>query len=284
MIKVTAIITTHNRLKLLKQAVESVLNQTYNNIELIVIDDHSSDGTVEWCLNNNITVFKNPSKGVNKARNFGIKQAHGDYVAFLDDDDWWYNTKIEKQVELAKLYSCGVIYCGIRKSIKTEDGWMYNDIYPLHINQGDVSRRILLEIFTVTSTLLINRKLLINVGLFDENINFWQEYELCIRLAQLTGFCAVNEILVNYLVDSADKSRLTNKYNKWRKSVKNIHNKHKNLYSKLTPIERIQAKRVEIWDGISRCENAGMNIQKQINIIQLKLSFIVEGIIRRFLK
>lgn len=284
MIKVTAIITTHNRLELLKRAVESVLNQTYSNIELIVIDDHSSDGTVEWCLNNNITVFKSPSKGGNKARNYGIKQAHGDYVAFLDDDDWWFTTKIEKQVKLAELYGHGVIYCGIRKTIKTEDGWMYNNIYPTLINQGDVSRRILLEIFTVTSTLMINRKLLIDIGLFDESLNFWQEYELCIRLAQQTEFCAIDEILVNYLVDSADKSRLTNKYNNWKKAVRNIHIKHKSLYSKLTPIEKIQAKRVELYDGITRCANAGMNIQRQINKFQLKLSFIVEGIIRRLLK
>lgn len=276
MIKVSAIITTHNRLPSLKRAVKSVLNQTYKNIELIVVDDHSTDRTIEWCLENNITVFQSPYKGGNVARNVGIKHACGDYVAFLDDDDYWHQNKIEKQVNIANSSRCDVIYCGIRKAIKYHNRLEYIDVYPKNINKGDVSHRIVQEIFTVTSALMIRRNLLYDVGLFDETLDFWQEYELCIRLAQRSYFDASDEILVDYLVDKSDKNRVTNKFYNWGKTVKLIHNKHRGIYSSLSPIEKIWAKRVEIWDAISRCENAGLKIQKQKNLLKLKMSFITE--------
>ncbi|WP_288911006.1 glycosyltransferase family 2 protein, partial [uncultured Thomasclavelia sp.] len=88
---VSAIITTHNRLELLKRAIQSVYNQTYSNIELIVVDDASDDGTKEWAEQQSfkfIYIPKEKSKGGNYARNLGIKSSHGKYVAFLDDDDY----------------------------------------------------------------------------------------------------------------------------------------------------------------------------------------------------
>lgn len=105
---VTAIITTHNRLELLKRAIESVMTQSYPNIELIIVDDHSTDGTDEYCKQlsistHNITYINIPreqSKGGNYARNLGIKNSHGVYIAFLDDDDIWLPEKINLQVQL----------------------------------------------------------------------------------------------------------------------------------------------------------------------------------------
>lgn len=283
MIKVSAIITTHNRLSLLKRAVDSVNNQSYDNIELIVVDDHSSDGSVEWCIDYNVTVIQSPLRGGNVARNIGIRHATGNYIAFLDDDDYWYEDKIAKQVRLAESSGCAVIYCGIRKTIKQNDEWRYEYIYPRTVNTGDVSHRVLQEIFTVTSALMVKRELLMSVGLFDENLNFWQEYELCIRLAQKSAFNAVDEILVDYLVDSGDKNRLTNKYDNWKKTVKNIHRKHSDIYSELPPLERIWADRVEIWDAISRSENAGLNLQRRINRMRLKISFLKERLVKKLL-
>ena len=98
---VSAIITTHNRKDLLKRAIDSVFAQTYPNIELIVVDDASNDGTSEMCDDNRINYIFIPkleSHGGNYARNLGIKASKGEYCAFLDDDDYWLPTKIEKQV------------------------------------------------------------------------------------------------------------------------------------------------------------------------------------------
>ena len=100
--KVSAVITTHNRCELLLKAIESVKNQTYKNIEIIVVDDASSDSTLDKCriLDGIKYIRINTSKGGNYARNVGIKNSSGHYIAFLDDDDEWYPTKIEKQLGL----------------------------------------------------------------------------------------------------------------------------------------------------------------------------------------
>ena len=115
---VSAVIITHNRKDLVMRAIESVLTQTYTNIECIVVDDASTDGTVELLSSsediNYIYIPKSESRGGNHARNVGIAASHGVYVAFLDDDDYWLPTKIEKQLEQKKKKKCGVVYCDNR--------------------------------------------------------------------------------------------------------------------------------------------------------------------------
>lgn len=112
---VSAIITTHNRLELLKRAIESVKKQTYSNIECIVVSDGSSDGTDDYCRTIEGIVFisipKDESRGGNHARNVGIDASHGEYVAFLDDDDYWLPEKIEKQVYFLTTYNDGLVSC-----------------------------------------------------------------------------------------------------------------------------------------------------------------------------
>ena len=118
--KVSAIITTHNRLELLIKAINSVLNQTYENIELIIVDDNSTDGTrtyIQKLLLENkdisyIYISPDDSKGGNYARNLGINAASGEYIAFLDDDDEWLVDKIQKQINFLKDKSkcCNLIF------------------------------------------------------------------------------------------------------------------------------------------------------------------------------
>ena len=98
---VSAIITTHNRKKMVGRAIESVLCQTYKNLECIVVDDASDESAESVCKSypvHYIYIPKEESTGGNHARNVGIMKAKGKYVAFLDDDDYWLPTKIEKQV------------------------------------------------------------------------------------------------------------------------------------------------------------------------------------------
>ena len=135
--KVTAIITTHNRKSLVGRAIESVLNQSYENIECIVVDDASSDGTEEVCRKYPIKYIYIPqaeSKGGNYARNVGIKKAQGKYVAFLDDDDYWLKEKISKQVTLIEEKKCELVYSGACPEIVKEGGGN-NLIRPDHSNQ-----------------------------------------------------------------------------------------------------------------------------------------------------
>lgn len=105
---VSVIITNFNYSKYLELSIESVINQTYKNIEIIIIDDCSSDDSINIISNyatkhNNILTHYNPqNKGVIYSRNLGIDMASGDYICFLDADDYWDLTKIEKQINVIK--------------------------------------------------------------------------------------------------------------------------------------------------------------------------------------
>ncbi len=255
--KVSAIITTHNRAELLKRAIESVFSQTYEHIECIVVDDNSQDNTREVCERfplQYIYIPKEESHGGNYARNKGINASTGDYCAFLDDDDYWKPTKIEKQVRLIEEKKCELVYCGKRNEIVSKKGVSYKDDLPNSKNQGDMSKRILQTICTTTTDILVSRNALIDVGLFDENLKFWQEYELSIRLAQRKPFYFVNEPLSVYRIDVGDKQRLTNKYYEWRDAVKYIHSKHKELYKKLNLVEKYKVMNLVWWDATKRCK------------------------------
>lgn len=259
--KVSAIITTHNRDDLLKRAIESVLNQTYDNIECIVVDDNSTDNTREICSLypiHYIYIPKSESHGGNYARNIGVKASTGDYCAFLDDDDYWLSSKIEKQVMFIEKYGCDFVFCGRKLEEIKNNKTIYKDILPKHSLNGDMSKMILYTICTTTSCILLSRKTLITIGLFDEDLNFWQEYEMSIRMAQISHFCYVDEALTVYRVCKSDKARLTNKYFEWLEAVKYIHEKHQKLYQKLNYIERYKVKNL-VWDDArKRCMSSGL--------------------------
>jgi Predicted glycosyltransferases len=258
---VSVVITTHNRSRLLIKAIESVKKQTYNNIQCIVVDDASCDETEALCSNTEgisyIRIEKEDSKGGNYARNIGIKAADGKFVAFLDDDDVWFPTKIEKQYSLIKGNDdVGVVYCAMMLIF-------VGDNTPNRILKkteptlkGDLSKKILYRIPFVTSTFFVRKELLYKVGLFDEELSFWQEYELTIRLAQITTFDFVDEALVGYLIDKTDKNRLTNHYFRWRDAVEYVRNKHCVLYSNISLFGSMRYYWLVLQDAFVRAKNA----------------------------
>ena len=260
---VSAIITTHNRSGLLRRAIESVLSQTYKDIECIVVDDKSTDDTKDVCAMypsvKYIYIPPEESKGGNYARNKGIKASKGEYVAFLDDDDYWLPTKIEKQVALIEEKDCELVFCGQKIESVEDKETTYFDSLPNPSYCGDMQIIILQRICCTTSTMMVSRDALFAVGLFDENIAYWQEYELTIRLAQITPFFFVNEPLCVYRQDVKDLQRLTNHYFGWKKAVKYIRKKHKKLYSKLSFKEKLDAN-VLVWEDACyrRCKPAGV--------------------------
>lgn len=261
---VSVVITTYNRVSLLHRAVQSVLNQTYNPIELIIVDDASSDETSEYCKTlSAIYIYIPPKekKGGNYARNRGIKASNGEYIAFLDDDDYWLPSKIEKQVNLIENKQCNTVFCGRFIETVRNDRISKQKILPLSIWNGDLSKRTLYTICTTTSCLLIKKQALLDIGLFDENLSFWQEYELTIRLSQKGFFYFVNEPLCVYRLDARDKNRLTNKYDCWKSSVAYIHNIHKELYAHLNCIEKLRSKLLVLHDAAIRCLSSGRTVK-----------------------
>lgn len=282
---VSAVILTHNRKQLVLRAIDSVLNQSFMNIECIVVDDASDDGTKEELSIRKDIIYiyipKEESQGGNYARNVGINAAKGKYVAMLDDDDYWLPTKIEKQVALIEEKGCGLVYCGMRPEYVHKDGSVtYVDWLPLEEGQGDLSVKILSRIYLITSGIMARRDLLEKVGAFDINVRYWQEYELSIRLAQLTEFYAVNECLYVYRIDEQDKNKLTNKFDAWKDSAHYIHQKHKALYAKLPLAAKIDASRLYNGEACSRAKKAGLTLtalyHKIICVILKRVRYIIK--------
>ncbi|MBC8005780.1 MAG: glycosyltransferase family 2 protein, partial [Verrucomicrobia bacterium] len=159
---ISCIIPTHNRSLKLKTAIETVLSQTYQNIELLVVDDQSKDNTKETVdiiglQDNRIKYLLNPVKGANNARNFGIIHSKGEYIAFLDDDDRWVKTKLEKQLNAFKNLGSeyGVVYCTFaRKSTKGNVVKRHPSRFS-RVKNGNILNRLLKRNYITTSSLFV---------------------------------------------------------------------------------------------------------------------------------
>lgn len=271
--QVSAIITTHNRIDLLKKAIAGVKSQTYPHIECIVVDDNSSDGTQSYCEGlPDITYIRIPaeeSRGGNYARNLGIGKAEGEFIALCDDDDVWLPTKIEKQVAFLQAHpEFGLVYCGIKRHVITKKGEYWFDDAPRRINQGDLSRSILHTTPCVTSSIMFRKNTLIEAGYFDEELQLWQDYELMVRIAQQTLFGQIPECLIEYLQNINDKKRLTNtSFEKWNKCIQYIYAKHHKFYASQTFMEKCMTKLQYYTDAKRRVENCHILIKAKTSSI-----------------
>lgn len=195
---ISVIITTYNRPDKVMRAVKSVLGQTYGCIEIIVVDD-GSDEDVSSCIKNEYgdTLYfikLSGNNGAPYARNAGIRQASGKYIAFLDDDDVWENTKLEKQLSVfvqAKS-NVGLVYCGF-SYINNDNVFM--KYYPKY--KGEVFRKLLHYNFVgSTSIPLIKTEALKVAGFFDENFKSFQDWDMWLRILENYSADYVNEVLV----------------------------------------------------------------------------------------
>ena len=226
---VSAIITTRNRSQLLRKAIESVLSQTYKELECVVVDDSSTDDTRQVCSEypvRYIYIPKEESRGGNYARNMGVKASKGEYVAFLDDDDYWLSAKIEKQLALLEDKKCEMVYC-MRRYQNIENGKVVKEWEePRPKPQGDLRDEIFEHYITNTSCILAKKSLIEQIGGFDENLRKWQEYDLMIRAAQVSEIYYVNENLCVYRNDNEDRNRISNDINRITDTVKKITRKY----------------------------------------------------------
>ena len=174
---VSFVVPTHNRADLLGECIESLVSQTYNNIEIIIIDDHSVDNTSEILRNfntkyNYIKYFINDGKGVSSARNLGIKKASGEYIAFMDDDDVCEPFRIEEQMK--PLIDNNFNYDFIAHGFSTVN----------ENNEIIKKNNYLLKTDSIGFTVrwLVRKKLLNEVGGFDVDQPNLEEVELFFRL------------------------------------------------------------------------------------------------------
>lgn len=180
---VSVIIPTFNRARMLKAAIDSVLAQEYQNIELIVVDDDSTDTTAELLktYGQDLTVISQKNAGVSAARNAGIAAASGRYIAFLDSDDLWLPQKLTQQVQFFTLHPEALI-------CQTEEIWMRDGrrVNPKLRHQklsGMIFEPSLHLCLVSPSAVMIRRELFDEVGLFDESLPACEDYDLWLRIS-----------------------------------------------------------------------------------------------------
>jgi len=201
--KVSVIIPTYNRAKLLPAAIQSALDQTFQDLEIIVVDDASPDNTADVVAGFKDSriryVRHSANKGEAGTRNTGLRHVSGDFIAFLDDDDLWLPEKLEKQMRLLESSPprVGAVYCGFTR-VERSTGNVIGETKPE--KRGDIFRDMVLENCVVGggSTVLLRKRCLGEVGEFDEEIPFGPDYDMWIRVSQKFQFDFINEPLMIY--------------------------------------------------------------------------------------
>ncbi len=197
-IKISVIIPTYNRLEFLPIAIDSVLSQTYPPYEIIIVDDGSTDGTkdfIKYVYGNSLKYIYQKNQGVSSARNTGIYVSKGDFIAFLDSDDWWNKNKLEEQVKclLSNPYY-EVCY--------TNEAWFMNG---KRKNQHKKHQKYGGEIFQYTlplciispSSILLKKSIFYDIGVFDETLPVCEDYDLWIRIADKYEILFIDKLLIN---------------------------------------------------------------------------------------
>jgi len=200
---VSVIIPTYNRRNTLPSALHSVLNQTYNTLEVIIVDDGSDDGTEEYVsgvADSRVKYVKTVgNKGPSAARNLGVRLAQGEYVAFQDSDDEWLSDKLEKQMSLFgdSEKDTGMVYCEFtRYRGRTRQGVTPSKEIPYEYKQGNIFRVLLLQPLIGTSTVVIKRQDFISAGGFNETLKTFEDYEFTLRFSRNHAIGFVEESLV----------------------------------------------------------------------------------------
>ena len=179
---ISVVIPTYNRYHFLKRALESVYAQTYTPSEVIVVDDGSTDNTSQIIKDfPQITYLYQANNGVSSARNTGIKNSKSEWITFLDSDDEWDIDKLKEQVEFHKNNREILISY-------TDEKWIRDGVeikVPKKYKKfgGDIFSECLSHCIIAPSATIVNKNLLDKIGLFDENLEVCEDYDLWLRIA-----------------------------------------------------------------------------------------------------
>ena len=232
--KVSVIIPVYNRENLIQRSINSVLNQTYNNIEVIVIDDASTDNTWEKIKeldDDRIKYYKNDlNKGPSNSRNRGIALSTGELIAFQDSDDEWLPQKLDKQVgkilkspnEVAAVY-CRMTFYDYKSGRKKNENFEVYDFKKYYRNGPSVQTPAMV-------TVLIKKTVLDELGYFDERIKIGEDTELAMRISKKYSYTFVDEPLV---LVTKNHEQLTNNTEEFIHGREIIYEKHNDFLSRV---------------------------------------------------
>jgi glycosyltransferase involved in cell wall biosynthesis len=197
---VSVVVPVYNGEQYLEKTVESILNQDYQNIELILVDDGSSDNSATLMKqlaeqDTRIKPFYNKNGGVAYARNFGIEQAQAEFIAFCDQDDLWLPTKLSKQIPLFKNAEVGVVYCGAVADYVLYNKQVKHSLKNKH--RGNVFSKLVLSNVITCCTAVVRKNYLDEVGGFDADRALMgvDDWHLWLKMALVCQCDFVNEHL-----------------------------------------------------------------------------------------
>lgn len=212
--KVSVVIPVYNGEKFLSEAIESVINQTYSNWEIIVVNDGSTDGSIDILSNYNrklswkFYVINQKNYGPSIARNRAITKAKGEYIAFLDSDDTWLPEKLKKQVEFLELNRNIVLVYSDCYIIDSNGSMEENNyFYRTKPFKGKTLHNLLNNNFIPTSTVILRRRILNDIGLFNIKFRISQDYDLWLRIAEKYTIDFLDEPLAKYRFHTEGISR-----------------------------------------------------------------------------
>ena len=231
----SVILVTYNSSRYIEESISSVLNQTYKNFELIIIDDGSTDKTINIIKkfkDNRIKYKYQTNQGPSKARNFGIKISKSRWICFIDADDYWNKNKLK--VVNKFLSGNNLIYHKLHKKVEfkkqnlhiTQSKLQYS-LFQKYIGskiKNPIAQNLLIYGNTIpTSSVVIRKKILKKIKSFDEKLHIGEDYDLWLRLSLVTDkFMFIPENLGTYRIhiESATKKKRYNKTsNEYRKKI-----------------------------------------------------------------
>lgn len=250
---VSCVIPTYKRSDLLNRAVDSVLGQTYSNVEVLVVDDNEKGSAesltvreiVESYSDSRVKLVTQP-KHINgaEARNAGVRASVGDFIAFLDDDDYWLPTKLEKQVQALNdnpdYAGCSCLYSHYSNDVVVRSCPPYT---------GDNLHRKILgrDVAVFTSTVILRKDKLLESGLFNNSLRRHQDLQLLLDFTLNNKITVLNEYLVKLYIDSnINRANDVQRLIEVKRMFFEACSKHLNMYSKKEQRDILAAHYFEI--------------------------------------
>jgi len=198
------IINCKNSEEYLEISIQSVLNQSYKNFELIIVDNNSIDKTkvISESFDDKRLRYFNTKKNLNlgEARNFGIEKAKGKYIGFLDSDDYWNKNKLEKTLNQFNNENVVFVYSNVNYFNDISNSKLYSNEFPFSKN---IYNDLLKNYNLCISSCIINSLYLSQLThLFDKNLEVCEDFDFFIRLSSMGNVNYINDVLVNYRIHS----------------------------------------------------------------------------------
>jgi len=261
---ISVIMPAYNASLFIGEAIESVIQQTYTEWELVIIDDGSTDSTCNvvepFLRDNRIRLIKQQNSGVSKARNTGVCNASGQWIAFLDADDLWLPQKLHLQMkcaeenrDLALVHTSAFRF----RARLSEAEPISNPVY----DKSDPYKSLLMYDFIITSSVMVSKECIKAVGCFDENLFGPEDWDLWIRIAKDFKIYKVDMPLVYYREHPEGISK--NYYRQFEQRMKVM--KRYVLNSKCNRSSRLKKKALwYFWNERAYCEKRSGNKMKMV--------------------